>query len=431
MKKLLLALCLLPLALLAQSNEVKLTCSVLDVPPNETVSLYEFAGLGARLIQKGVLQPGTNTYTFTLPTGIPKIYGVGVAPGSLARIILGQEPEVKLWANAAFMTKARTMGSKANGAYEAMVKRTTSLSERVPRTPELNREKKAYLDSLKRADPFLYKSAVLLLPMHFEGMAGNGEKEFYAANWFKGIDLAKDRGFDDVPEVFTSSETYVRMLRTLTATDAELKKYCAEQLAAIPTSSKTYRMMLGGFINGAKAVGAGPIQVQFAEQYIQLYQNQDLGDIQALQYEVARASTSTIGMVAPNLAGMTPDSSTYQLTNLRGKVVLIDFWASWCGPCRRENPNVKAEYAKYHDKGFEILGVSLDRDHAAWVKAIKDDGLPWHHISDLKGWQSQHAALYSISSIPQTLLLDREGRIIERNLRGEALGAKLQEIFGK
>ncbi|MCC6279471.1 MAG: TlpA family protein disulfide reductase, partial [Saprospiraceae bacterium] len=116
---------------------------------------------------------------------------------------------------------------------------------------------------------------------------------------------------------------------------------------------------------------------------------------------------------------------------MRGKIVLIDFWASWCGPCRRENPNVVANYNKYKDKGFDILGVSLDREPNAWKKAIKDDGLPWHHISDLKGWQSSHAAQYSVTSIPQTVLVDKDGKILARNIRGEQLGAKLKELLGE
>lgn len=131
------------------------------------------------------------------------------------------------------------------------------------------------------------------------------------------------------------------------------------------------------------------------------------------------------GFTLKDMAG-----NTVSLSDFKGKVVYIDFWASWCGPCRKENPNVVAQYKKYKDKGFDILGVSLDRDHGAWKRAIEQDGLPWHHISDLKGWQSQHAQLYSINSIPQTVLVDKEGKIIARNLRGESLEAKLKELFG-
>ena len=147
--------------------------------------------------------------------------------------------------------------------------------------------------------------------------------------------------------------------------------------------------------------------------------------------EIQRSGTSTPGFEAPDLVGMTPDSQSYALSKMRGKVVLVDFWASWCGPCRRENPNVVANYNKYKDKGFDILGVSLDREPNAWKKAIKDDGLPWHHISDLKGWQSSHAALYSVTSIPQTVLIDKDGKILARNVRGDQLGAKLKELLGE
>ena len=128
------------------------------------------------------------------------------------------------------------------------------------------------------------------------------------------------------------------------------------------------------------------------------------------------------GMEAPEISMSDPDGKTRRLSDLRGKIVLIDFWASWCGPCRRENPNVVKIYEKYHDKGFEIFSVSLDKTHAAWVKAIKDDRLVWpNHVSDLNGWTSSAGAAYGIMSVPSTVLVDREGRIIARNLRGPEL----------
>lgn len=136
------------------------------------------------------------------------------------------------------------------------------------------------------------------------------------------------------------------------------------------------------------------------------------------------------GGPAPEIRQNTPDGGSYALSQLRGKVVLIDFWASWCKPCRIENPNVKKVYAKYKAKGFEILGVSLDRDHAAWLKAIKDDGLPWKHVSDLGFWNNAAAQEYGVQSIPYTVLVDREGNIIEKGLRAHDLDAKLAEILG-
>jgi len=113
------------------------------------------------------------------------------------------------------------------------------------------------------------------------------------------------------------------------------------------------------------------------------------------------------------------------------KYVLVDFWASWCMPCRAENPNVVKAYKKYHDKGFTVFGVSLDKDHAKWVDAIKKDGLTWQHVSDLKYWSSKAGKLYGIQSIPHNVLIGPNGIIIAKNLRGQALQDKLQELLGK
>jgi thiol-disulfide isomerase/thioredoxin len=137
------------------------------------------------------------------------------------------------------------------------------------------------------------------------------------------------------------------------------------------------------------------------------------------------------GMEAPELSFNNPEGEVMNLSDLRGKVVLIDFWASWCGPCRRENPNVVKSYDKYNKDGFEIFSVSLDRQAERWKQAIAQDGLKWpYHVSDLGGWKSQAAAIYGIHSIPHALLIDRDGTIIETHLRGAALEAKLAEIFG-
>jgi peroxiredoxin len=136
-----------------------------------------------------------------------------------------------------------------------------------------------------------------------------------------------------------------------------------------------------------------------------------------------------LGRTAPEFSMADTTGKSVTLSSLRGKYVLVDFWASWCGPCRKENPNVVAAYQKYHDKGFEILGVSLDDKKRLWEKAINADGLTWYHVSDLKGWKNEAAGLYSIKAVPTSFLLDKDGRIIAKNLRGEALHKKLAELL--
>jgi len=135
------------------------------------------------------------------------------------------------------------------------------------------------------------------------------------------------------------------------------------------------------------------------------------------------------GTAAPEVTLPTPDGKMVSLSSLKGKYVLLDFWASWCGPCRGENPNVVAAYEKFKDKNFTIFGVSLDNNKEAWEKAIKDDGLTWTQVSDLKGWSSAAGIAYTVQSIPTNFLIDPKGRIIARNLRGEQLMRALEEIF--
>jgi thiol-disulfide isomerase/thioredoxin len=149
----------------------------------------------------------------------------------------------------------------------------------------------------------------------------------------------------------------------------------------------------------------------------------------ALVAKIEPMRSTAVGAAAPEISLLAPDGKPLPLSSLRGKYVLIDFWASWCGPCRRENPNVVRAYNKYKGKGFEIYGVSFDQDRGKWLKAIEADGLTWKHVSDLKGWESATGQTYSIKSIPASVLLDPQGRIIGKNLRGEALEAKLASVL--
>ena len=142
-----------------------------------------------------------------------------------------------------------------------------------------------------------------------------------------------------------------------------------------------------------------------------------------------KEATGIDGKVAPDFSLPDTDGKPLSLSSLTGKYVLVDFWASWCGPCRAENPNVVKAYNEFKDKNFTILGVSLDKDKKPWLKAIKDDGLIWNQVSDLKYWNSAVVELYGIESIPFNVLVDPHGKVIASSLRGSDLQAKLKEVL--
>ena len=162
--------------------------------------------------------------------------------------------------------------------------------------------------------------------------------------------------------------------------------------------------------------------------------------IQSLQqnYEAMKQQRMATDKMAPG--NMAPDfeelmidgKTTMKLSDLRGKVVLLDFWASWCGPCRRDNPHVVELYEKYKDRGFTVMSVSLDKNKDSWIAAIEKDNLSWpNHVSDLQQWASRVGKIYGVSSIPFTVLIDKEGKIVQTKLRGEALTAELERLLGK
>ena len=153
--------------------------------------------------------------------------------------------------------------------------------------------------------------------------------------------------------------------------------------------------------------------------------------INKLKAHIETSEKTAVGQKYIDFSMQTPEGKTVSLSDFvsKNKYTLIDFWASWCGPCRREMPNLVEAYAQYKGKNFEIVGVSLDQDAAAWKESIKKLNMTWPQMSDLQGWNNAGAKLYGVNSIPATVLVDQEGTIVARNLRGDAIKSKLNELL--
>ena len=152
--------------------------------------------------------------------------------------------------------------------------------------------------------------------------------------------------------------------------------------------------------------------------------------VEQLQEVYDKARLVSIGSPAPNLTLPNPDSTMISISSFKGQVLLLDFWASWCKPCRAENPNLVKTYKEYHSKGFEVLSISLDKKKSAWLKAIADDRLSWPQVSDLQYLDSKAIEIYNVQAIPTNYLIDKDGKIIAKNMFGKALDLKLKEILG-
>ena len=180
-----------------------------------------------------------------------------------------------------------------------------------------------------------------------------------------------------------------------------------------------------------KKIGESAKKSLFGTHYNDMVQRVVQARIQSQNPPPAPSGQIAVGQMAPEIAFPNPNGEIIKLSSLRGKLVLLDFWASWCRPCRMENPNVVRMYNKYKDKGFDIYSFSLDQDPTRWKNAIQQDGLVWpNHASDLKGWNTATIPLYGFKGIPFTVLIDKDGKILETNLRGPALENKLKSLLG-
>lgn len=435
-------------ALFPQKDEtITLTCKIQNC--GNILRVYQFDGVMFKELQS-VVAATPDTYEFKIPKSEQKFYYIGNDPSQLLPIILGSENGVSISGNCVAMRSAKVGGSKINSGYEILKAEINKLRDRTnffnrqlqnaeANSPEekeysdklktLDDRKLFLLDSLKKANPFFARVMALNTYLSFthHGKAYPDEISYFAGEYFRHVDF-KDAGYSKLPWVYEAFKSYTSTLVAVQLPAAQLRAHLEKAMAPIQKGSDTHKMALSGVINILQQSN-NPEFIYFGEGFIAAFKTKDPGAVANISQELDRKRAFVEGAVAPDFTQPTPDDQTKSLSSLRGKIVLVDFWASWCGPCRKDNPAVVKLYETYKDKGFDILGVSLDRDKERWLQAIAQDGLVWNHVSDLKGWQNAVAQKYGVSSIPHTVLVDREGRIIARGLRGPALEEKLKELF--
>lgn len=432
-------------------QEVTLTCEMKGCRKGADLFLYEFDGYAFSIVTSA--KPNEdNSYTFNVPMSEHQFYFVGANQKKTKPIILGTEEHLTLQGNCGNIRKSEFVDSEINTEYEKAIGKIRILQATANRVNQQyarakigSKERQGFKDKLKKSDqdqlallqemkskyPFVAKIVATKTFLSFPNNQGNyaNEVQYFLNEYFAQLDL-KDPDLDRMPAIFETFRSYTTTLMAIKLDRNTMNNTLNIILGKMNSNSKAYRFALGAIVQTLKSKNH-PAFIDYAKLFINKYGAENKTYIEGLKNSVEDAKNFLVGAVAPDFEQNTPEGQPMKLSDLRGKVVLVDFWASWCGPCRRENPNVVKLYNKYKDQGFEILGVSLDKTKDKWVKAIEKDELTWHHVSDLRGWSNKVAKRYSVSSVPHTILLDKDGKILARNIRGESLEKALADIFEK
>ena len=434
----------------SNSKNVVLTTILTDGKNVDLLGLYSFDGIGFEEVQK-IAALGKDTFQFTIPKADPTFYYVGTKNKQKKPVLLGKESNPILHANVNNMYKGKVSNSPMNEKYDAMMAEVRKLqnemntlyrdysknqakkevaTEIVGKMKKIDDQKMKLLNDYKKSNPFLANVASLFtfLSYHNNPLGHENELDHFTNEYFKEVNFA-DKSFNRIPAIFEGFKTYASTLTKVRIEDKKVIEHLETMLGTWEKGSNAYRFAMGGSIvalQGAKHA-AFPY---FVEKYLAEFGTESESS-KRLQSQMTSEMKLVKGALAPDFVQNDPDGKQVNLSDFKGKYLLVDFWASWCGPCRKENPHVLKLYNKYHDMGFDVLGVSLDKKMDPWLKAIEKDKLVWNHVSDLKGWGNEVAGMYGVKSIPHTVLLDKEGRIIARNLRSNTLAVELKKIFGK
>lgn len=416
----------------------------------EPLSLLKFDGSKFYPVQ-AVAEVGEDKYQVKLPEQDAGFFYIGTSRSNMIPLLLGAEDTVRLTGNCLKIQVAKVSHSPLNTNYKALKAEMNALKQEsaglirryqskrdsasrakvVADMKKVDDKKLALLEKAEKEHP-LFGPIVRLntyLSYHNHREGYGNEIEYFAQEYFGLADFSQPV-YGKLPWVFQSFQEYATTLASIGISAQRQQQFIEQAMSGMEPGSPVHKLALSGVAAALKQKNRESF-AYFANKFISAYQAKDPDAAASMQSQIEQMKSLMKGGSAPDFSQANPEGEMISLTDFRGKVVLLDFWASWCGPCRRENPNVVKLYNKYKDKDFEILGISLDRDRDKWLKAIEADGLTWPHVSDLKGWQNEVAQLYGVRSVPHTVLVDAEGQVIANKLRGPALEAKLAEILGE
>ncbi|MEY5048399.1 MAG: hypothetical protein RLZZ175_1758 [Bacteroidota bacterium] len=441
--KLLFLFCLLISTSIFAQNPLLLKGKLTNVTTQKYIYLYRYFGSDVEKIDSAKINKGEFKFKNKIIRGFHKL---GFDSKSAAVMVLGNEGEILFTADVKdFAATQKLSGSKENELYKQFLTVNTNYSKLIKQLTQQTSQ----IEVVANSDSAKYR--ILLTDLRRrEDSANKAQNEFFRTmktqnngmfmGKFAGIFYVSDttninnyiskEEFSDIE--FTTGEMMVGKInayfgnyveKTPDAFTQAADKLISKTEANSLSRSLFYRIIINLFTE---------LQLPHASKLRKAYAAEYANDTKAQRYlERLPKAELEIGDLAPDI--FLPDTSAnfIKLSSLRGKLVLLDFWASWCGPCRRENPNVVKVYEKYKPFGLEILGISLDESKAKWTGAIRKDNLTWMHVSDLRGWSSVAGAAYAVSSIPQTFLIGPDGKILAKNLRGQALEQFLENYFRK
>lgn len=437
------------LSLDLHAKSVEVIVKAIECDDVSEMHIFSFDGLGF-VKEQSATKNKEGDFVFKVKTNQRLFRYVGIEVGKFKSVVLGDDEQVVMKGTCKsfnratvseglnynyneLMNKIRSFSSKEKSIgtrFAKSLKDESKKKELILEFAALDQRKKDLIEEAKSKSEWLGEVAGLYTYYSYQNSKTDlpNELMYYVNNYFAQTDL-KSKAFEGMPLLFDVFNKYSSTLCKVRGLKADkLEEFLNLNLNKLPLKSDSRKMALGGIVSALKGVN-NPLFVPFAKRYIDQFCKDSEGCMN-LKKQIKNAESFVLGAEAPDFTLMNMEGEPVSLSDFKGKVVLIDFWASWCGPCRRENPHVAKLYSKYKADGFEILGVSLDKTKDRWIDAVAKDKLTWPQVSDLKGWQNEVAQMYSVKSIPDTVLLDKEGKILARKLRGPELDQKLASIFG-